>query len=285
MDNQKIMGIDIGATKIHIGIVQDGNIINEVKLPTSSQAPEGQVIAEIISGIGQLIEPDVTGIGIGVPGLVDEENGIVHDVQNIPSWKEVHLKNHLEAHFKKTVYITNDANTFVLGEKIYGKAKKFKNVIGITLGTGFGTGIVIDNKLYSGTLSSAGELGGIPYQGQTIEDYCSGKFFLDKFGIQGSDVFAMAKGGNDHALEIFNQYGAHLGNVIKIILYTFSPQAIFLGGSVSGCYSFFKEAMQAQIQSFPFKLVTEKLIVEPSEIANVAVLGAAALYKMKSEGA
>lgn len=284
MDKQKIIGIDIGATKIHIGLVQDGNIIDEEKFATPTHAPKEQIIAEIVNGIEKLNDPDVYGIGIGVPGLVDEENGIIHDVQNIPSWKKIYLKDHLENYFDKPVAITNDANTFVLGEKIYGKAKGFKNLVGLTLGTGFGSGIIIDSHLYSGTLSSAGELGGIPYLNHTIEDYCSGKFFQDQFGMEGSEVHELAKKGDANALNIFRQYGEHLGNAIKLILFTLSPQAILLGGSISGCYPLFKDAMLESIAKFPFKLVTERLVIKPSELANAAVLGAAALIIMKSEG-
>jgi glucokinase len=281
MSSQKIIGIDIGATKIHVGMVRDGKITNEVTFATPSQAPEMEVVAEIIKGIEQIITSDVVGIGIGVPGLVDEEKGIVYDLWNIPSWKEVFLKKYLEDHFSKPVYITNDANTFVLGEKIYGKGGKFKNMIGLTLGSGFGTGIVIHDKLYSGTLSSAGELATIPYLDSNIEDYCSGKFFRKQFDMDGGDVYALAKKGDAKAFEIFNQYGTHLGNTIKTILYILSPQAIFFGGSVSGSYEFFKDSLHKTLHAFPFKRVISQLTVEPSAIKNVSVLGAAALVNMK----
>jgi glucokinase len=279
MDSQQLIGIDIGATKIHIGIVQGMEVIDELKFPTQATASEEAIIAQIIKGIEQLAADGFSGIGIGVPGLVDEEKGIVYDLWNIPSWKEVYLKKQLEEHFKKPVHITNDANTFALGEKTYGKGKAFKNMVGITLGSGFGTGIIIDNKLYSGRLSSAGELADIPYLDKTIEAYCSGKFFSRQFGMEGHQIEALAKEGDAHALEIFNQYGAHLGNALKLILYMLSPEAIFLGGSVSQSYAFFKDALQERIQSFPFKRVSSQLVIEPSTTGNIAILGAAALVE------
>src|SRR5690606_14058721 len=108
-------------------------IIGEAKFPTSAQAPQEQVIQEIIDAITPFIDLDVVGIGIGVPGLIDPEKGIVYDVVNIPSWKKVPLKDSLENHFRIPVVVTNDANTFALGEKMYGKARKYKNLVGITL--------------------------------------------------------------------------------------------------------------------------------------------------------
>lgn len=281
MDSKKIIGIDIGATKIHVGMVREGKIIDDVTFTTPSQAPEQEVVAEIIKGIEKLIEPDVSGIGIGVPGLVNEKEGVVYDLWNIPSWKEVFLKKYLQDHFSKPVHITNDANTFVLGEKIYGRGTAFKNLVGITLGSGFGTGMVIDDKLYSGTLSSAGELATIPYLDSNIEDYCSGKFFRKQFNMDGGEIHALAKNGDVKAIDILNQYGTHLGNAIKIILFILSPQAIFLGGSVSGSYEFFKGSLNKSIEEFPFKRVTSKLVIEPSAIKNVSVLGAAALIDMR----
>lgn len=281
MNNQKLVGIDMGATKIHLGLVQGTEVIDELRFPTPQHVPAEQLIAEIIKGIEQLAGTDFSGIGIGVPGLVDEEKGIVYDLTNIPSWQEVFLKKQLEAHFNKAVYITNDANTFVLGEKTYGKGKAFKNLVGITLGSGFGSGIIIDHKLYSGTLSGAGEMADIPYLEGTIEDYCSGKFFRRQFGLNGHEVFALASKGDAHALEIYKQFGEHLGNAIKLILHVLSPEAVLLGGSVSAAYVFFKDALHERIASFPFKRLSSKLLIAPSETANIAILGAVAIVKMR----
>lgn len=278
MTHDKILGIDIGATKIHIGEVQNGKILNETKFPTSSKASKEQMLQEIVEGIEAMISPDVAGIGIGAPGLIDDDAGIIYDVQNIASWQEVHLKEHLEGYFKKPVRISNDANTFALGEKIYGKAQPFKNVVGLTLGTGFGAGIIIDGNLYSGAYSSAGELGAIPYLDLTIEDYCSGKFF-ERMGQEGSAVYEQAQKGNIQALDLFDQFGGHVGNAIKTVLFTFAPQAIFLGGSISKCFPYFEKGLKNTVQDFPFKRVLDQLVLAPSEMKNAAILGAAALIK------
>lgn len=264
-----------------MGLVEGGILGRELKFATPTQAPEGEIIGAIIGGIEQLGGTDFCSIGIGVPGLVDEEKGIVFDLWNIPSWKEVFLKKQLQEHFQKPVHITNDANTFALGEKLYGRGREFKNLVGVTLGSGFGTGIIIEEKLYSGRLSSAGELADIPYLDKTIEAYCSGKFFPRQFGMEGHKIHALAKEGDAYALDIFHQYGGHLGNALKLILYMLSPEAIFLGGSVSQSYAFFKAGMQERLNSFPFKRVSSQLLIEPSELANSSILGAAALAEMK----
>lgn len=281
-NKSKILGVDIGGTKIHMGEVSNGIVLRDLKFSTSASAPKEQILQEIVDGITQLMTPETLGIGIGVPGLVDEENGIVHNVQNIPSWEKVHLKEYLEDHFEKPVYITNDANTFAAGEKMYGKGKNFRNFVGITLGTGIGTGIIINDTIYSGAFSGAGEFGGIPYLDKTIEDYSSGKFFK-KFGTTGKKLMLKADQGDANALEIFNQYGNHLGSALKVILYSISPEAIFLGGSVSQCYKYFQESLFASLKEFPYDVISDNLVVEKSFIASASILGSAALFLMRYE--
>ncbi len=273
----KIIGIDLGATNIHIGIVENSKVKKEIQIPTLATASKEEIITNLISGIEKLGSGGFDGIGIGVPGLVDEEKGVIFDVFNIPAWKEVHLKRELEAHFKIPVRITNDANVFAMGEKFFGKGGPYKNLIGVTLGSGLGTGIIINNKLYSGSYSSAGELGLIPYNGKILEDYCSGKFFQREYGMKGEEVFTLAQNGDAFALEIFRKFGKHLGYAINVLLILLSPEAIFLGGSISKSFKFYENALKETLDTFPFKKVLDQLVLEPSQTSNISILGAAAL--------
>ena len=273
----KIIGVDIGATKIHIGAVENSRVIEEHVFPTARHAPKEKIIADLIKGIESLSGEGFSGIGIGVSGLVDEEKGIIYDLLNIPSWKEVHLKTRLENHFHKPVNITNDANVFAIGEKIFGMGRAFRNMVGVTLGSGFGAGIIINHKLFSGAYSSAGEIGSIPYLDKTEEDYCSGKFFRRELGIGGKEVHRRAERGDRSALVTLNEYGMHLGNALKLIIYVLSPEAILIGGSISKSYNFFEGSLKECLQTFPFTRVMEKVVIQPSDISNISLLGAAAL--------
>ncbi|MGI4739115.1 MAG: ROK family protein [Janthinobacterium lividum] len=281
MNNSKYLGVDIGGTKVHVGVVQAGELVHEARFETSANASEEQILAELVQHLTPLVDAEVAGIGIGVPGLVDEENGIVHNVQNIPSWRKVHLKQHLARHFDQPVFITNDANAFAVGEKMYGQGKPYANLVGLALGTGLGAGIIINHQLYSGTLSSAGEFGMIPYLDKTVEDYCSGKFFGQRTGRSGAEWYTLAQQGDAVALAHFAAFGRHLGSAIQLILYGLSPEAIFLGGSVSRSFEFFHGGLYESLRNFPFKQVTERLVIAPSNLGNAAVLGAAALCHMK----
>jgi glucokinase len=281
MTNSKYIGVDIGGTKVQVGVVQNGEILREARFETSATAPQAQILAELTQHLEAFVDAGVAGIGIGVPGLVDEENGIVHNVQNIPSWREVHLKQHLANHFAKPVYLTNDANAFAIGEKMYGQGRPYANLVGLALGTGLGAGLILNHQVYAGAFSSAGEFGCIPYRDKTIEDYCSGKFFARHTRHSGAEWHARARQGDAEAQQVFAEYGQHLGNAIKIILFALAPEAIFLGGSVSQCFAYFEGGLHDSLREFPFKVVTERLVIAPSAMSNAAVLGAAALCHMK----
>lgn len=275
---ETLIGIDVGATKIHIGTVQGLVVTGGVKIPTAASASEDQIVGEIIEGIEKLAGNNFKAIGIGVPGLVDMQKGIVYDLWNIPSWKEVFLKDHLENHFGKPVRVVNDANAFALGENKFGIGKRFKNFVTVSLGTGFGTGIIINNELYSGVLSGAGELANIPYLDKTIEDYCSGKFFKFHYGEKGAKVYEKAISGDPEAIKAYQEFGQHLGESLKLIMYAFSPEAIILGGSVSKSFSFFQESLELSLDTFPFTRIRNTVEVAPSKIKDVAILGPTALF-------
>jgi glucokinase len=175
------------------------------------------------------------------------------------------------------VYLNNDANCFVLGEYYFGKGKGYNSVIGATFGTGLGAGVIINNKLFSGANCGAGEFGICDYLDKVYEYYCSGSFFKNVYNLDGEMVFNKAKEGDKKSLELYKELGVHIGNAIKLIMYTYDPQLIILGGSVSNAYSLFQETMWQRINTFAFTKTAERIKIEISELKNSGVLGAAAL--------
>jgi len=210
--------------------------------------------------------------------VVDIHEGIVYDVQYIPSWVEVPLKKILESKYRKLVFVNNDANCFALGEYYFGKGKGSESMIGLTLGTGLGGGVIINKKLFAGANCGAGEFGMLPYKDQVVDYYCSGSFFKNVYGLDGLQVFEDAKKGDPAALELFAELGTNIGRAIKMVMYTYDPQLIVLGGSVSQTYDFFSERMWNEIRTFAYIKSAERLRIEVSELENSGILGAAALY-------
>jgi glucokinase len=278
MTRKVIIGVDLGGTRVSIGKVKENRIVKHISSDISAQGSEKQILDEIIQPLEEIFDPDVAGIGVGVPSVVDVEKGIVYEVQNIASWKKVPLKEILENHFHKPVYVNNDANCFAVGEKHFGKGKKFHNFVGVTIGTGLGAGIIINDRLYSGPNCGAGEFGSIPYKKSILEYYCGGQFFRGEYGIRGEQVYARAKQGDKTALEIFEQFGIHVGEAMMIIMFAVDPEAIILGGAVTQAFSFFEKSMRERMKTFPYQHAVERLIIETTDQPQIAILGAAALY-------
>ncbi|MDB4923599.1 ROK family protein [Mucilaginibacter sp.] len=278
MTNTKIIGIDLGATNIRGAIVDNDAIFEIISKRINTRGTEEQVLEDVYFIIDKLIDKDVKAIGIGVPSVVDVEKGIVYDVVHIPSWKEVHLKQILEDKYKVPVFVNNDANCFALGEHYFGKGKGAKNMIGLTLGTGLGAGIIINNQLYAGTNCGAGEFGCVDYLDNNYEFYCSGSFFNNVYGLNGEDVFKDAQKGDPQALKLYGEMGTHLGNAIKVVMYTYDPSLIILGGSVKLAYEYFEKTMWQRINTLVYPKSVERLKIERSALENSGILGAAGLY-------
>lgn len=278
METAKIIGVDLGATNVRAATVSVEIISDIVSKRINSDGNEEEVLNDVFKVVDKLVTNEIKAIGIGVPSVVDVEEGIVYDVQYIPSWKEVPLKKIMEERYHIPVYVNNDANCFAVGEHYFGKGKNVDSMIGLTLGTGVGAGIIINNKLYPGRNCGAGEFGMVNYLDNVYEYYCSGSFFENVYQLSGEAVFQSAKEGNKRAMEMYAEMGVHLGNAIKMIMYTYDPALIILGGSVRFAYEFFQQTMWERIKTFAFTKSAERLRIEISELKNSGILGAAALY-------
>jgi glucokinase len=279
MNNTKIIGIDLGATNIRGAVVNDNSLSDIVSRKIKSDGSVEDVMNDIYQVVDALLKNDqVAAIGIGVPSVVDVAEGIVYDVQYIPSWKEVHLKQLMEKRYGIPVYVNNDANCFAVGEYYFGKGNNVDSMIGLTLGTGLGAGIMINKRLYPGFNCGAGEFGFFPYLDNILEFYSSGSFFSNVYGLDGVRVFEDAKKGDAKALKLYSELGTHIGHAIKQVMYAYDPQLIVLGGSVRHAYGFFQQTMWQEIKTFAYTKTAERIRVEVSELENSGIIGAAALY-------
>jgi glucokinase len=272
----KLIGVDLGGTKITAALIENDKIVKQFTCPTPFDR-EKMVVVDAISGaIAEVFDAEIQGIGIGVPSLVDLESNEVIDVTNIPSWDVVPLKQLLEDRFAKPVFVNNDANCFALGEKHFGKGKHYRNFVGLTIGTGLGAGIIINNHLYSGQLCGAGEFGNIYYLDSNIENYCSGMFFKNQH-LSGKEEAEKAKNGDARAQKLFDELGHHIARGLGNVLFALAPEAIILGGSVSQSFPLFENSMRKTFEDFPFQRLYQNLKFEVSVDMDMAVLGAASL--------
>ncbi len=278
MDKQKLIGLDLGATNIRGGLIHGSRLSQIQSRRIQSTGTVEEVLVDIYAIIDGLMEKEVAAIGIGVPSVVDVEQGIVYDVQYIPSWKEVHLKSILEKRYRVPVFVNNDANCFVLGEYYFGKGAGVENLVGLAIGTGLGAGIIINHRLYAGPNCGAGEFGMVDYLDHCFEYYCSGQYFQNVYQVDGQVVFDKAKAGDLQAQQWYAEMGMHLGNAIKMIMYTYDSSLIIFGGSVRHAYPYFSKTMWERINSFAYTKSLAKFRIELSELENSGILGAAGLY-------
>lgn len=273
----KTIGIDLGGTQLRAAVLAD-HVMGDVKsLQINASGTSGQVLDQLYSLVDPLVDGQVAGIGIGVPSVVDMRTGIVYDVQHIPSWKEVPLRQQMEDRYQVPVQVNNDANCFALAEKYFGEGRDVHCFVALAIGTGLGAGIIIDDKLYAGRNTGAGEFGMPDYLDRNYEYYASGGFFLHKYGETGKALAAKAGDGDPRALQSFREFGAHLGDALKMILYAYDPEMIILGGSVSRSYALFSAAMWERLRTYGYPKSLENFRLTVSRLEQPGILGAAAL--------
>lgn len=305
-----VIGIDFGATQLRAAIVTEHGVGPVEKRATPSQGNADdvwQALAELIQSVIDQNRGCVpAAICAGVPSVVDTVNGVVYDVQHIPACKELPLGRLISEKFGVLALVNNDANAFALGEYYFGEGRNKPvhpsqysqkqdatvsntpflstsasteafSLVGLTLGTGLGAGLILDGKLYSGPNCGAGEIGCLPYLDANLERYVSGAFFK-KDGLDGKAHYKKALEGDPSALDLYKEFGFHLGQAVKITMYSYDPDMIVLGGTVSQAFDLFKQQMFEAMQDFDFPGILQKIQVYPSRIQNGAILGAASLY-------
>jgi len=273
-----LIGVDLGGTKVAAGKISDGILTEQASLMIDQDSKDPMdAVRIIVELIGQLMDEKVKGIGVGVPGLVNRDWGVVYDVLNIPNWKEIPLKALLEEKFTVPVYVDNDANCFAIGEYRYGAFAGNNDFVGITLGTGMGSGIIKNGALIPDAHCCSGEFGTMSYLDGIYENYTSGMYFKMKYGKNGEEVAIKAREGEPWAQSAYREMGNHLGKAINTIIMAVDPPLIIIGGSVAKAKEFYEDAMWESIRKIPFPSVLTDLRVEFTDTEHIAIKGAAAL--------
>jgi glucokinase len=280
MIEKRLIGIDLGGTNVRAAHINSEGIEKMDMEAVISKGSVQDVLDQIFGLIDRLGVQKVEGIGLGVPGPVDEDKGIVYELINIPAWKKVDVKSLFEERYKIPVKVQNDANCFAVAEKFYGKGKECQSFIGLIVGTGMAGGIFINDQLYTGPNGMAGEFGMMKYLDKFYEYYSCGQFFSNVYGTTGKEASDLALKGDPKALEMWREFGKHLGTAIEAILYAYDPEKIVLGGSVSKSLSLYEDYLWAVLENFAFKNSLKNFKIEASDLDNPGLLGAAALHHL-----
>lgn len=314
-----LIGIDVGGMSIKGGIVdsESGKILIQHAIPTTENYTKDYSISEDIAKVidyileaGKLKIDDIVGIGIGQPGSIDSERGIVRYSNNI-AIENVPVVDELQTKYNIPIYISNDANCAALGEATFGAGRGYKDLVFITLGTGVGSGIIIDGKLFEGRESAGAEAGHmvIHVNGEPCncgrrgcwETYASATALIrqtkasmakpenksslmyavaqEEGKVSGKTAFVAAKKGDKAAQEVVDQYIKYISEGLINMANIFRPDAILIGGGISKEKEYLTQPLQELMDATSYGgKYNPRVIVKTASLHNDAgILGAAAL--------
>jgi glucokinase len=297
-----VLGIDFGRTHVKGGIVdRQGNVLYFNELETKFRKGRDVVINNIKKLILKLLKfakknkYQISGIGIGFPGPLDIKKGIILGPPNLPGFERVELKKILNDEFKIKVYINNDANCAILGEKWKGAATGLKDVCMLTLGTGIGGGLIINGELYVGANGYGAELGhmSIDKNGKKcgcgnigcLESYISAMSLMNQAKninlkvASVKDLFLKAEKDNRLAKKIVNEFIENLSIGIANLVNIFNPEMIILGGGIIKSQGIIMEGILKSVQKRSFDTPFKNVKIRVSKLGdkNAGILGAAKL--------
>ena len=319
------IGIDLGGTDIKAGLLaEDGTL--SCRTVISTQVNEGAkaiarriagVIKQVISVADETDPPivcseQIIGIGLGSPGLIIAESGIVHFSPNFPGWRDIPLLDYVNEELEGVdlpLYIDNDVNVMVLGELHHGAGVGFDNIVGLTVGTGVGGGVVINRKVYHGNWNTAGELGhtivkpdgrkcGCGNRG-CLEAYAGARHIVERTQEQivagrktcmnpeqltPKKIADAASAGDELAREIFSETGRLIGVALTSIAHILNPQLAVIGGGISAAgedllFQHIRKEFNKRVMDIPGKMQ-----IVPAKLGNDAGLVGAAMLAYNHKG-
>ena len=309
------IGIDIGVTSIKgAAVYNDGKMLEVFSLPVVKDEPGEVTVNKLIDVVSEYIDrlgiaKEIVGIGIGIPGLLDIDKGIVTFSGNL-KWEDLHISDLFKKRLPYPVRIANDANVAALGEAIFGAGKGVEFVAMLTLGTGVGGGIVLNGQLYEGNEGKGAEMGHIvmEYNGRQcscgrrgcLEAYASATALVrdttsamekhpeslmhqaaSELGkIDGRVAFIAARKGDKAGLEVVDKYVYYLSEGILNYCNIFRPNVIILSGGIAneGDYLFNKINEYIKMAQFGFPR-SPKVTVVPAKLGyDSGKIGAACLF-------
>ncbi len=271
MSKQVKIGIDLGATRVKMAVVdRQGRISYRREASTPSSAKKTILIDAMVDNTLALIsesrlrKSSIKGVGIGAPGPIDYDNGVVRYFPNIKGWKNTPLKDILQKKLNLRVSLDNDVNAMTLGEYMFGAGKDARNLVCLTLGTGVGGGLIINGSLYRGSIMCAGEIGHMQINengpicncGGTacLERYIGNRYILDRckkiFGknITLEDVTSMAKKGNKKAIGVWEDMAKKLAVAVTSLVNVLNPDKVVIGGGVSKAGKFIMDPLKKEVK-------------------------------------
>jgi len=290
------IGLDVGGTKIAAGAVDgQGKVIKKITLPTEANRGKKIILKNILAAASKVWLPGVKAIGVAMAGQCDFRNGIFVSGPNFPkNFRNVKIGKFLKENFRVPVYLDNDARAFTLAESVYGAGRGFKNVLGITLGTGVGGGIVIDGKILRGKNNTAGELGHMTLDVSSLYRCSCGQFghfealasgtalenFYKKLSgkfLPGWEIAKKILAKDKNARQAVAQLAKYLGLGLVSLTQLLNPDIIVIGGGASITPTLWPAALREFKKGVIYKSLQKTKITKAKLGADAGIIGAALL--------
>ncbi|MCK5107380.1 MAG: ROK family protein [Nanoarchaeota archaeon] len=289
------IGVDLSDKEIKAGLVDTkGKIVKKVIVNTEADKGKEVVLENIYKAISLLLNfkafRKTPPIGVSFPGLLNSKTRAIEQIQSLPL-RGVNLRKLLKSKFKTEVEIENDGNCFVLGEHKFGAGVGLKHIIGITLGTGVGGGIIINKALYEGNNGGAGEFGQmtIKFNGMiancgndgSVEEYISRRGIMrlaESFGMRNinnvDEINKKAVKNDVSSMSLLREVGVYLGIHVSNLINAFDPEKVIVGGEFISLWNFFSPHMKDEIKQ---RAIFKTNVVKAKLGANSLVIGASCL--------
>jgi glucokinase len=295
------IGVDLGGTNLRAAAVNAaGKVLARVSLPASYDTGPLNVVNEIVTAIKKVRDKlgagDLRGVGMGVPGFIDIEAGVVIGSANLPGFQDFPVRDEIQQHLGIPILLENDANAAALGEKWMGAGQDVKDLILLTLGTGIGGGVITDGKILHGSHGMAGEFGHMTVFPDGNPCGCGNTGCLEKhasataiaamgrmmhFGQEintAEDVFNLALAGNERARWVFEAMGRALGIALASLINAFNFPLYLLSGGPLPAWDFFAPSMLAEVRKRSFTFARTGTRIERAMLgADAGLFGAAYL--------
>lgn len=304
--NRAVIGVDLGGTNLRSALLTDaGDVLERDKQPTGVADGHAAVVLRLVEHVQRHRESarkrglDTIAVGVGAPGVILADSGIVVKSPNFPDWNDLPLKAELEKALGIPVCIENDANAAALGEHWRGAGGSVRSMILLTLGTGVGGGIILDGRIWRGADGMAGEIGhmtivpdgricGCGNRG-CLEMYASSRGIVMSYqearqgGAEAAAratsemIYAAAGKGEERALRVMESMGGYLGIGIANLINIFNPEMVVIGGGVKDAWPLFIEATRREVKRRAFAYPAGRTKIVPSRLGDDAgIVGAAA---------
>jgi len=292
------IGVDLGGTNLRAAAVdKSGKILDKIAGGTHLRAGRGAVLDDMVRSIealrARLGEHNLAGVGVGVPGFILMDKGVIVGSNNMPEFENYPVRDEIERRLGAKVILENDANAAALGEKWIGAGRDVDDMVLLTLGTGIGGGIIIGGRVLHGQLGMAGELGHLTVAPNGNPCGCGNTGCVEKHAsatavsamarllglghdLTAENVYNLAVSGDQKAMMIFRSMGAALGIALATLINTFNFPLYLLSGGVLPAWDFFAPPMLAEVERRSFTYRNSPTRIERATLGNEAGLYGAA---------